>query len=155
MTGLVLGRSGQLARHLHELLPDAAYWGHSEHDLAEPQGLSEAIIELRPDWIVNAAAYTAVDRAESEPDLAWRINVDAVAAAARAAAGLDIPFVHVSTDYVFDGLRKDAYPMDAPTCPINTYGRTKLAGELAVETHLNNYWILEQAGYSANTGPIF
>ncbi len=155
MTGLVLGRSGQLARHLHDLLPEATYWGHAEHDLSEPDDLTEAITALRPNWIVNAAAYTAVDRAESEPDIAWRINVDAVAAAARSAAGLDIPFVHVSTDYVFDGLRKDAYPADAPTCPINTYGRTKLAGELAVESHLSNYWILRTSWVFSEHGANF
>jgi dTDP-4-dehydrorhamnose reductase len=155
MTGLVLGRSGQLATHLRDLLPDACFWGRAEQDLSDPAGLYEAIVELRPAYIVNAAAYTAVDRAESEQDVAWRINVDAVVAAARAGARLTVPFVQVSTDYVFNGLGSDAYAADAPTCPINAYGRTKLAGELAVATHLNKYWTLRTSWVFSEHGSNF
>ena len=142
MSVLVLGSNGQLAHHLHATLEDAHFWGRRESSLEDPLAAEAAIVKAAPTVIVNAAAYTAVDKAEDEPALAWRINAEGAAAAARAAAALDIPLVHVSTDYVFDGDSDTPYrETDAP-CPVNVYGRTKLAGELAVLSLCPRHWIL-------------
>src|SRR5882757_4347399 len=109
MTILVLGASGQVASHLRELLPNGVYWGRQTFDLAATANLMAAITELKPSIVINAAAYTAVDKAESEAARAWEINAAASAAVARAAAALDIPLVHISTDYVFDGRKTTPY----------------------------------------------
>ena len=142
MNVLVLGSSGQLAQHLRGVLEGAVYWGRAERSLEDPAALEEAVLEAAPSVIVNAAAYTAVDKAEDEPAQAWRINAEGAAAAARAAAKLAIPMVYVSTDYVFDGASDTAYREDDATRPINVYGRTKLAGELAVSSLCPRHWIL-------------
>src|SRR5688572_6654800 len=105
MTILVLGFSGQLATHLRELLPDANYWGRDKRDLEHPANVRAAIDAHRPSLIVNAAAYTAVDKAESDRDAAWSLNAEAPAMLARAAAALDVPLIHISTDYIFDGTK--------------------------------------------------
>lgn len=142
MTILVLGSDGQLARHLRESLDDAVYWGRRQNSLTEPDRIESAIVDAEPEVIVNAAAYTAVDKAEGEAALAWRINAEGAAAAARAADALDVPLMQISTDYVFDGESTRPYRETDSTCPINVYGRTKLAGELAVTTLAMRHWIL-------------
>lgn len=142
MSVLVLGSCGQLAQHLQEVLPDARYWGRRERSLEDPKEVEAAIMDAEPSVIVNAAAYTAVDRAEDEPALAWRVNAEGAASVARAAATLDIPLIHVSTDYVFDGESDRPYRETDATRPINVYGRTKLAGELAVASICPKHWIL-------------
>jgi dTDP-4-dehydrorhamnose reductase len=155
MTVLVLGSSGQLASHLRNFLPDANYCGRDKIDLSNPVGLSEKIHAMKPTAIVNAAGYTAVDKAESEPTLAWRINAESVAERAGAAATLDIPFVHVSTDYVFDGRKTTEYDeLDAPN-PISTYGATKLAGELAARSLSRRTWILRASWVFSEYGSNF
>jgi dTDP-4-dehydrorhamnose reductase len=134
MTGLlVLGKSGQLAQALVRLAPDATFWGRAEADLSDPQAVAARIRDLRPTAIINASAHTAVDRAETEIEAATVLNATAPGAIARAAAEEDIPFLHVSTDYVFDGSGERARSEDAPTAPLGVYGRTKLAGEEQVE----------------------
>jgi dTDP-4-dehydrorhamnose reductase len=155
MTVLVLGSSGQLAMHLRRLLPDAKYCGRDALDLAEPTGVTAAIVAMGPSAIVNAAGYTAVDKAESEPVLAWRINAESVAAAALAATALDVPFVHVSTDYVFDGRKASDYVEDDATNPLNVYGATKLAGELAARTLCEKSWILRVSWVFSEHGANF
>lgn len=130
MTGLlVLGRSGQLGQALARLAPEATVWGRAEADLSEPQAVAARIGALRPQVIINASAYTAVDRAESEPEAAAMLNATAPGLLAGAAADLGIPFLHVSTDYVFDGTGDNARDEDAPTGPLGVYGQTKLEGE--------------------------
>lgn len=101
-------------------------------DLAEAGAAARTIHEQRPDLVVNAAAYTAVDRAEDEPASAFRINAEAPADIARACAALTIPLVHYSTDYVFDGTGTRPYREDDPTAPLGVYGASKLAGERAI-----------------------
>lgn len=101
-------------------------------DLADPQGLARTVRAVRPQVIVNAAAYTAVDKAESEPELARRINAEAPGMLAREAAGLGAWLLHYSTDYVFDGSGSAPWPEDAPTGPLSVYGQTKLEGERAI-----------------------
>ena len=129
---LVFGQSGQVARELARRVPDARFIGRTEADLSRPQEL-KAIIDLaEPSAVINAAAYTAVDRAEEERDLAMTVNGEAPSEMAAACAARGIPFVHMSTDYVFPGEGSAPMAPDAPTGPINAYGQSKLAGELGI-----------------------
>ena len=138
---LIFGGSGQLATELAGLAVEAdrtvRALGRAELDLSDPAldldaAVAEAIADFAPDAVVNASGYTAVDRAEAEPDAAMRLNGDAPAAMARACAAAGaIPFVHVSTDYVFDG-RGGPYREGDPIAPQGMYGRSKAAGEAAV-----------------------
>lgn len=126
---LVLGKSGQLAQALARLAPEATVWGRADADLGDPQAVMQRIRVLHPQVIINASAYTAVDRAETEPEAAAMLNVTAPGLLAQVAAELGIPFLHVSTDYVFDGSGDSARDESAPTGPLGVYGRTKLDGE--------------------------
>lgn len=155
MSLIVLGKSGQLASHLQELLPDGEFWGRDRFDLSDTRRLEAELLDSKPTGIINAAAYTAVDRAESEPDIAWRINAEMPAAAARAAAVLDVPLIQISTDYVFDGRSSEPYAEKSPVNPLNTYGRTKLAGELAVASICRRYWILRASWVFSEYGNNF
>ena len=101
-------------------------------DLARPETLAPLVGRLAPTWVVNAAAYTAVDRAEDEPGLAFRVNAEAPAALAKACADAGIGLVHFSTDYVFDGRQSRPWREDDPTGPLGVYGQSKLAGEQAI-----------------------
>lgn len=137
MRMLVTGKTGQLACSLVEqarAFPDITVLalGRPELDLEDPVGTEARILAERPDIVVNAAAYTAVDKAESEPDRAFAVNRDGAAAVARAAAKLNVPLVHISTDYVFDGTKGEPYVETDTPNPINVYGASKLAGEQAV-----------------------
>lgn len=129
---LIIGRHGQLARALAKRMPEATILARPEIDLARPDELIPPIIAARPDAIVNAAAYTAVDRAEEEAELARLVNGVAPGFIAKAAAALGVPLIHVSTDYVFPGDGENAYREDDPIGPQSTYGRSKAAGEQAV-----------------------
>ena len=155
MSIIVLGKSGQLASHLRILMPGAQFWGRDHIDIADARGLEAALLDARPTTIINAAAYTAVDRAESEPTMAWRINAEGPAAAATAAAALDIPLIHISTDYAFDGRSSQPYAETSPVNPLNTYGRTKLAGELAVSSICPKHWILRTSWVFSEYGQNF
>ena len=132
MTLLVFGKTRQVARELQTLAPNAIYLGRAEADLSDPQACAAAIRAHRPAAIINAAAYTAVDAAESDEALATAINGAAPGAMARAAATLGVPLVHISTDYVFAGTGIAPWRPDDPVAPPNAYGRSKLAGETAV-----------------------
>jgi len=129
---LVFGRTGQVARELARAAPDALCLSRAAADLSDPEACAAAIRSHAPGAVINAAAYTAVDRAEDEEALARVINADAPAAMARACAELRIPLVQISTDYVFDGRGTVPFAPDAPTGPLGAYGRTKLAGEAGV-----------------------
>jgi dTDP-4-dehydrorhamnose reductase len=155
MNVLVVGSSGQLATHLREFLPEAAYLGRSSLDLSEPSQITEKITALRPRAVVNAAAYTAVDKAESERELAWLVNAESVAAIARATAALEIPFVHISSDYVFDGRKRAEYEANDPTGPLGIYGATKLAGEIAARGLCSRAWILRTSWVFSEHGANF
>lgn len=129
MTLLVFGQTGQVARELARQAPDAIYLGRDKADLSDPDACAAAIMHYVPSMVINAAAYTAVDQAQSEPALAQTINGDAPGAMARAAAQLGVPFVHISTDYVFDGSGTTPWtPVDTPA-PLGIYGQTKRNGE--------------------------
>lgn len=150
---LVFGRTGQVATELSRLRPDALFLGRGEADLTDPEKCAEAIRAHRPDAVVNAAAYTAVDKAEEEEETARLVNAGAPAAMARACAELGIPFVHISTDYVFDGSGAAPWSPEDATGPLGAYGRTKLAGEEAVRAAGGTHAILRTAWvFSAHGG---
>jgi dTDP-4-dehydrorhamnose reductase len=133
---LVAGQTGQLASALVALadqrrVPLIAI-GLPELDITDAGSIETIVKTHSPCAIINAAAYTLVDKAESEPDAAFKINCDGAAYLAQAAARLDIPFVHVSTDYVFDGKKPTPYVEDDNASPLNVYGRSKRQGEIAV-----------------------
>ncbi len=131
---MITGISGQVGRRLVErLAPHYHVIGLDRQalDLSQPAHIRSAIDVHQPDVIINPAAFTAVDRAESEPDLAERINARAPAIIGELAIQRGIRVVHFSTDYVFDGYQQGAYREDAPTAPLNVYGRTKRDGETA------------------------
>ena len=155
MSVLVLGASGQLATHLRGLLPNAVYWGKEKLDLRQPPDVRAAIEAHRPSVIVNAAAYTAVDKAESERDAAWTVNAEAPAMIGRAAAVLDVPLIHISTDYVFDGTKSGEYEVSDPCNPLCVYGASKLGGELAVRTMSPKSWILRTSWVFSEFGANF
>lgn len=132
---LLTGRNGQLGWELERSLSaiaEVAAFDRNGADLSHPERLAALVAQVRPDVIVNAAAYTAVDRAEQEPELANTVNGEAVAALAHAASQHDALMIHFSTDYVFDGQSASPYVEADATAPINEYGRSKLAGEQAV-----------------------
>lgn len=153
---LVFGATGQVARALRR-----AKWPEGTRltsldrkaaDLARPSTLAAIVQEQRPNAVVVAAAYTQVDKAESEEPLAHIINAVAPGEIAKAAAALTIPVVHISTDYVFDGEKAGFYLESDPVAPIGAYGRTKLAGEVAVRSVNANHlilrtsWVYDAAG---------
>lgn len=134
---VVTGREGQVARSLAERARgsdiEIVLLGRPELDLAgESNSIAQAIEAARPDVIVSAAAYTQVDKAESEPDLAFAVNEAGPRALAEAASRLGVPLIHLSTDYVFDGSKTSPYVEEDQTRPTGVYGASKLAGEQAV-----------------------
>jgi dTDP-4-dehydrorhamnose reductase len=151
MTVLVFGQTGQVATEL-AALPGTLCLGRSDADLTDPAACADVIRQHRPAAVINAAAYTAVDKAEAEEETAHIINATAPGAMARACAALGIPMVHISTDYVFDGGGTAPWVPDAPTGPLGAYGRTKLAGEIAVRgsgaSHaiLRTSWVVSAHG---------
>jgi dTDP-4-dehydrorhamnose reductase len=166
----LLGANGQLGRSfVHEgglaslgtLIPvsrdgNLVDGGNGEiGDLASPDSILELLDRAQPDIIVNAAAYTAVDRAEQEEDLATLVNGGAVRAIGEWAARNQAFVVHFSTDYVFDGDARSPYPTDAPTAPIGAYGRGKLVGELALRASGAHHLVLRTAWVYAAHGQNF
>lgn len=132
---LLIGSNGQVGHDLNEILPRVAEvtaLDRQRLDLTRPGEIREAIRASRPAWIVNAAAYTAVDKAESEEPLARAINAEAPRVMAEEARKIGARLVHYSTDYIFDGTKTAPYEEDDPANPQNTYGRTKLEGERAI-----------------------
>ena len=133
---LVTGKNGQVGFELQRRLAGLGQViavGRDEMDLSDPDAIRRAVREAKPDLIVNAAAYTAVDQAESEPELALAINGVAPGILAEEARRLGAALIHYSTDYVFDGSKPAPYTEEDEPRPINVYGRTKLAGERAVQ----------------------
>lgn len=156
---VVTGREGQVARSLaergaggpHELV----FLARPELDLADPADAERAIVDARPDLVVSAAAYTAVDKAESETELAMTVNGAAPGAIARGAARVGAPVVHLSTDYVFDGALDRPYREDDAVGPTGAYGASKLAGEQAVAASGASHLILRTAWVYSPFGANF
>jgi dTDP-4-dehydrorhamnose reductase len=155
---LITGAQGQvglaLTRTLQGLAPIVAL-DRAELDLADADATRRVVRALRPSVIVNAAAYTAVDRAEADEASAQRINGDAPGVLAEEAKRLDALLVHYSTDYVFDGHGDAPFSEDAPTGPLNAYGRTKLAGEQAVAAADGDYLVFRTSWVYGLTGKNF
>ena len=156
---LVLGRHGQVAQALAAFpLPDRyrlTTAGRAELDLADVAGIGDALKAIGPDAVINAAAYTAVDQAESEPAAAALLNAETPGAAAQACAAMGVPFVHISTDYVFDGCAAEPYLEDNPLSPVSVYGRTKADGEAAVRQSGAASAILRTSWVYSSTGANF
>lgn len=152
---LVTGGTGQLGTAFRELLPDAAFPSRLQLDVSRTDELAEQVARFHPSAIINCAAYTAVDRAEEEETLATVINGDAVGMLARCAAELRIPFVTFSTDYVFDGTAQDPYVESAPTNPVNAYGRSKRAGEVAALSTYSDALVVRTSWVISGTHPNF
>lgn len=148
MTILLTGKDGQLGQELQTHLATfgtVKALGREELDLTRPDQIRDAIRTIRPDVIVNAAAYTAVDQAEREPELADAINGTAPAVMAEAAQAVGAALVHISTDYVFDGQKNTPYLETDPTYPLGVYGRSKLLGEEGVRQRCDRHVILRTA----------
>lgn len=155
----VTGRQGQVVTSLIERGPAAGVEivavGRPELDLADPASIRRALETVRPDAIVSAAAYTAVDKAESEPDLAFAVNGEGAGAIAEAASALGVPVVHLSTDYVFSGDKPEPYLETDPTGPVSAYGRSKLEGERRVAAAAADHAILRTAWVYSPFGANF
>ena len=152
---LVFGKTGQVARELQRLAPDATYLGREDADLLNPAACAAAITAHDADAIINAAAWTAVDKAETEEAAATTVNGEAPTAMAQAAAAKGIPFLHISTDYVFDGTGDQPFTTDHPTAPLGAYGRSKLAGEQGVRAAGDNHLILRTSWVVSSHGANF
>lgn len=156
---LLTGGTGQVGLELQKTLkPLGNAWAprRDEFDLAYPQSLRSKIQAYQPDLIVNSAAYTAVDQAESEPELARTINSEAPRVIAEEAQKLNIPLIHYSTDYVFEGTKTEPYVEDDASNPLNVYGKTKLEGERAIQaTHDKCLIIRTSWVYSPERGKNF
>lgn len=156
---LVIGKSGQVGRELARAVwaadSEVVVLGRSECDLADLSAVRQAIRSARPQFVINAAAYTAVDRAEAEPGLAEMVNGKAPAIMAEACAALRACLVHLSTDYVFDGRKAGPYIEDDVAAPLSVYGRTKAQGETAVRERLDRHVILRTSWVFAAHGANF
>jgi dTDP-4-dehydrorhamnose reductase len=154
----VTGKSGQVTSALQALNAGAIEViaiGRPELDLLEPSTVRETIAKLKPDVVVSSAAYTAVDKAESDEAAAFAINRDGARAIAAAAAELSLPVIHLSTDYVFDGDKPESYVESDPVGPVSVYGRSKLEGEYAVAAANENHVILRTAWVYSTFGHNF
>ncbi|WP_166361150.1 dTDP-4-dehydrorhamnose reductase [Pseudomonas akapageensis] len=132
---LISGQYGQVSRELQQRLGSTAQLhvlGREQLDLSQPESIREHVRAIKPDLIINAAAHTAVDQAESEPELAFAINATAPGIFAEEAARLGVPLIHYSTDYVFDGSKSTPYTEADEPHPLGVYGSSKLAGERAI-----------------------
>ena len=141
---LVTGGAGQVGQALSKQIRDQSdaylFPSRTEFDLLSEASMVNGLRELKPDLVLNLAAYTAVDRAEDEPELCAAINAKAPAILARETERLGVPLLHVSTDYVFSGDLHRPYREDDPTGPINIYGQTKLEGERAIAAKKDWRW---------------
>lgn len=155
----VTGKQGQVVTALLERGQatgvDVIAIGRPEMDLTDASGILSALERIQPDVIVSAAAYTAVDKAESEPDIAFAINDTAAGALASAASAMNIPIIHLSTDYVFPGNKTGPYTEEDKTGPPSVYGRSKLAGERSVAAATPNHVILRTAWIYSPYGANF
>jgi dTDP-4-dehydrorhamnose reductase len=153
MAIVVIGKSGQLARALAEALPQARCFGRDELDLNDADAVLNTLKTCAPTAVINASAYTAVDQAESDYDNAFALNVRAVKHLAQACSALNVHFVHVSTDYVFAGMKGSPYLPNDEISPINAYGKSKAEGELlllkeyaSISCVLRTSWVYDAKG---------
>lgn len=154
MTILVFGKSGQVATEL-QARADVVALSRADVDLGDPLACADAIRRHAPAAVINAAAYTAVDQAETDVHNAFAVNADAPAAMAAACAKIGAGFYHISTDYVFDGTGEDPFRPNDPTGPLGVYGQSKLAGEKAVQLAGGHHVILRTSWVFSAHGSNF
>ncbi|OKH25335.1 dTDP-4-dehydrorhamnose reductase [Chroogloeocystis siderophila] len=155
---LLIGNTGQLGQELQRYLApiaDVTAVGRPTIDLTQPDSLRQIIHKVQPQIIINAAAYTAVDKAETEPELATAINAIAPGILAAEAQQSNLHLIHISTDYVFDGCQSHPYQETDATNPLGVYGRSKLAGEQAIQDNCDRYIILRTAWVYGSHGNNF
>lgn len=147
MTILVVGRTGQVAQALARqgVGRKLVCLGRPDLDIADQASLASAFENYRPELVINASAYTAVDKAESEEDTAYAVNEAGPKRLADLCSANDVPLIHYSTDYVFDGTKDAPYDEGDPTVPLGVYGRSKRAGENAIESAAGRHVILRTA----------
>jgi dTDP-4-dehydrorhamnose reductase len=155
---LISGQHGQVSQALQQHLQsmgELIVLGRDQLDLSQPESIRPVVRDVKPDLIINAAAHTAVDQAESEPDLAFAINATSPGVFAEEAAALGVPLIHYSTDYVFDGSKAGAWvEADTPN-PLGVYGNSKLAGERAIAAAGGQHLILRTSWVYSLTGRNF
>ncbi|MDX8380861.1 MAG: dTDP-4-dehydrorhamnose reductase [Ghiorsea sp.] len=146
MKVLIMGCHGQVGTELmllaQKYVVEAIGFDHEDLDITQQDAVNQTLADLGPDVVINAAAYTAVDKAEDNAEQAMAVNATAVGYLAQACEDLDIPLVHISTDYVFDGSAIDAYSEDDTVNPLGVYGQTKLSGENLVRELCSKHYIL-------------
>lgn len=153
---LVFGAGGQVGRTLAEIgLGETIGLGHADADICDEIAVAKAVRKYKPTSLVNVAAYTAVDKAESEAAEAFRVNGDGARMVAQVANAADIPLLHLSTDYVFDGRSKVPYKESDAACPLSVYGRSKEAGERAIRTVCRKHLILRTSWVYSPFGTNF
>ncbi len=156
---LITGASGQLGtdlvQHFGRKQVEVVALTSADVNFLHLQRLHDVIAAVRPDWVINCAAYTQVDKAESEPDLAWRINAEAVGAIARAARSSGGRMLQISTDFVFDGSKTSPYVETDQPAPINVYGQTKYQGEQLAQQYCDDVIILRSAWVFGASGRNF
>ena len=155
---LLFGKNGQVGWELNRSLQplgEVVALGREDADFSEPESLRQIVQDVSPDVIVNAVAYTAVDKAEEEEELATKINAEAAGVLAEEALKLGALLVHYSTDYVFDGTKTGPYAETDGPNPVNAYGRTKLAGELSIQSSGCDYLIFRTSWVYASRGHNF
>jgi dTDP-4-dehydrorhamnose reductase len=154
---LITGVNGQVGHALMHELTEHELIGltRQDCDLINPDQIKQVIDQHQPDLIINPAAYTKVDQAEDEPELAFQINRDAPKVMAEKAREYNIPFIHFSTDYVFNGEKKEAYVEDDPTHPLGVYGQSKCAGEEAIQEVGGLFYIFRTSWVYSNIGHNF
>jgi dTDP-4-dehydrorhamnose reductase len=159
MKTLIVGAAGQLGRALLRNVPDgveAVALDRTQLDITRDEAVAETVRSHRPNVVINASAYTAVDLAQSEPQKAYAINADAVGSLAGVCASLGIRFIHVSTDFVFDGTSGRPYRPDDATNPLGVYGASKLVGEQNIANHGGLDWaVVRTAWVYASSGRNF
>jgi dTDP-4-dehydrorhamnose reductase len=155
---LINGQNGQVSRELQRRLGgvgELIVLGRDQLDLAQPDHIRQHVQTVRPDLIINAAAHTAVDQAESEPELAFAINATGPGVLAEEALALGIPLIHYSTDYVFDGSKAEPYDEDDAPNPLGVYGKSKWAGEQAITAVQGQHLILRTSWVYSTHGRNF
>ena len=153
---LVLGAGGQLGKTLLEVGSDRSIGlTRAELDICSEQAVGDVLSRVKPKVVINAAAYTAVDEAEKEPERAFLVNRDGARIVAQAAAAADIPFIHLSTDYVFDGNSRIPYAETDPVNPLSVYGRSKQEGEGVIRQACSKHVILRSSWIYSPLGTNF
>jgi dTDP-4-dehydrorhamnose reductase len=155
MHGLIVGTSGQLATELHRQADGLPLQAAQKVDIADEHAIRALLDEARPSLVINASAYTAVDRAEQDRERAFAVNASGPRYLARWCAANGAALIHVSTDYVFNGAKASAYVEDDDVDPLNVYGESKLAGEIAVREELGQHLILRTSWVFSAHGQNF